>query len=121
MIGATGAGAGAGVGFLAGVRASVGGSGSRAFWALVRTPGAGSQACRVNSSFSRDRICSSKESWRTPTVGLGDTSSKSALAEPLQCKYVLGMKKYHDIVSLKMSQRMSARLYIICSVYRSAG
>ena len=78
-IGATGAGAGGGIGLLAGVGASMGGSGLRAFWALVRTPGASSRAHRVNSSFLRDRICSSEESWRTPTVGLGDTSSKSTL------------------------------------------
>ena len=78
-IGVTGAGAGAGVGLLAGVRASVGGSGSQAFWARVRTPGASSWACRANSSFSSDRIHSSEESWRMLTVGLGDTSSKSAL------------------------------------------
>ena len=71
---------GVGVGLLAGVGASVGGSVSRALWALVRTPGASSRARRANSSFSSDRICSSEDSWRMPTVGLGDTSSKSMLA-----------------------------------------
>ena len=79
MAGATGAGAGLGIGLLAGVGASVGGSGSRAFWAWVQTPGAGSLAHKVNSSSLSNRICASQESWRTPTVRLGDTSSKSTL------------------------------------------
>ena len=60
--GATGAGAGGGISLLAGVEASTGGSGSRAFWALVQTPGAISRPHRANSSFSRDRIHSSEES-----------------------------------------------------------
>ena len=76
----SGAGARAGVGLLAGVGVSVGGLGSRALWAWVQTPGAGSWARKVNSSFSRDRIHSSEESWRTPTVRLGDMSSKSTSA-----------------------------------------
>ena len=85
--GAAGAGAGAGVGLLAGVRVSVGGLGSRAFWAQVRTPGAISWAHKANSSFSRDRIHSSEESWRTPTVGLGDTSSKNALVVEVETRF----------------------------------
>ena len=86
-ISATGAGAGAGVGLLAGVEASMGGSGSRAFWAQVQTPGAGSWAHKVNSSFSRDRMHSSEESWRTLTVRLGDTSSKSTLAVEVETRF----------------------------------
>ena len=91
-VGVTGAGAGGGVGLLAGVGVSVGGSGLRAFWALVRTPGPGSWARRANSSFLRERMCSSEESCRTPTVGLGNTSSKSALAVEVEtgfCRYHL--------------------------------
>ena len=79
-IGATGAGARVGVGLLAGVGASTGGLGSRALWAWVQTPGAGSRARRANSFFLRETMHSSEESWRMLTVGLGGTSSKSALA-----------------------------------------
>ena len=88
----TGAGAGGGIGLLAGVGASVGGSGSQAFRALIRTPGPSSRACRVNSSFSRERMHSSEESCRTPTIGLGDTSSKSTLAVEVET----GFCRYHS-------------------------
>ena len=96
-IGVTGAGAGVGVGLLAGVRGSVGGLGSRAFCARVRTPGASSQARRANSSFSRDRIRSSEESWRTPTVGLGDTSSKSTLAVEVETGFCQCHSSRHSL------------------------
>ena len=93
----TGVGAGVGIGLLAGVRASVGGSGSRAFWAQVQTPGASSQACRVNSSFSRDRIHSSEESWRMLTVRLGDMSSKSALAVEVETGFCQCHSSRHSL------------------------
>ena len=126
--GVTGAGAGAGVGLLAGVGVSVGGSGSQAFWALIQTSGASSQACRANSSFSRDRICSSEESWRTPTVGLGDTSSRSALAVEVETGFCwchllrrslkVFLARERDTVPCSMNRVVS---WICSKVYRSSG
>ena len=55
--------------------------------AHVWTPGASSWAHKTNSSFLRDRMHSSKESWRTPTVWLGDTSSKSTLAVEVEAGF----------------------------------
>ena len=76
-----------GAGHLAAVGVPVAGSWLRAFWAQVHTPGASSWACKVNSSCLRDRMCSSEESWRMPTVGLGDMPSKSALVVEVEARF----------------------------------
>ena len=81
------AGTGVGVDRFGVIGALATGSGLRAFWAQVWTPGASSRECMANSSFSRDTMHSSEESWRMPTFGLGNTPSKSTLVIGMEARF----------------------------------